>query len=95
MGFPDSSVGKESTCNVGDLGLIPGLERFSGEGKSYPLQYSCLEKSMDKGAWRATVHGVRGDRDNLGTKPAATTRLLEEEAMNRNRWFTGENANRR
>ena len=47
MGFPDSSVGKESACNAGDLGLIPGLERFPVEGKGYPLQYSVLENSMD------------------------------------------------
>ena len=46
-GFPDSSVGKESTCNVGDPGLIPGLGRSPGEGKGYPLQYSGLENSMD------------------------------------------------
>ena len=44
MGFPDSSVGKESACNAGDLGLIPGLGRFPVEGKGYPLQYSGLEK---------------------------------------------------
>ena len=47
LGFPDSSVGKESACNVGDLGLIPGLERSPGEGKGYPFQYSGLENSMD------------------------------------------------
>jgi len=52
-GFPCDSVGKESTCNVGDLGLIPGLGRFPGEGKGYPLQYSGLENSMD-----SIVHGV-------------------------------------
>ena len=46
-GFPDSSVGKESACNAGDLGLIPGLGRSPGEGKGYPLQYSGLENSMD------------------------------------------------
>ena len=46
-GFPDSSVGKESTCNVGDPSLIPGLGRSPGEGKGYPLQYSGLENSMD------------------------------------------------
>ena len=45
--FPCGSVGKESTCNVGDLNSIPGLERSPGEGKGYPLQYSGLEKSMD------------------------------------------------
>ena len=46
--FPDSSVGKESTCNVGDLGSIPGLGRTPGEGKGYPLQYSGLENSTDE-----------------------------------------------
>ena len=47
MGFPDSSVGKESACNAGDPGSIPGLGRSPGEGKGYPLQYSGLENSMD------------------------------------------------
>ena len=46
-GFPGGSAGKESACNVGDLGLIPGLGRSPGEGKGYPLQYSGLENSMD------------------------------------------------
>ena len=54
LGFPDSSVGKESACNAGDLGLIPGLGRSPGEGKSYPLQYSGLENSMD-----CIVHGAQ------------------------------------
>ena len=49
MGFPCSSAGKESACNVGDLGLIPELGRSPGEGKGYPLQYSGLEIPMD---WR-------------------------------------------
>ena len=49
---------KESACNVGDLGLIPGLERSPGEGNGYPLQYSCLDNSMDRGAWQTTAHGV-------------------------------------
>ena len=53
MGFLCGSAGKESACNVGDLGSIPGLERSSGEGKGYPLQYSGLENSMDY-----IVHGV-------------------------------------
>ena len=52
-GFPCGSAGKESTCNAGDLGLIPGLGRFPGERKDYPLQYSGLENSMD-----CIVHGV-------------------------------------
>ena len=58
MGFPGSSDGEESACNAGDLGSIPGLGRSPGEGNAYILQYSCLENSMDKGAWWATVHGV-------------------------------------
>ena len=57
-GFPHSSVGKESACNAGDLGLIPGSGRSSGEGNGNPLQYCRLENSMDRGAWRAAVHGV-------------------------------------
>ena len=53
-----SSVGKESACNVGDLGLIPGSGRSPGEGNGNPLQYSWLENPMDRGAWQATIHGV-------------------------------------
>ena len=49
---------KESACNARDLGLISGLGRFPGEGNGNPLQYSCLENPMDRGAWWATVHGV-------------------------------------
>ena len=56
QGFPGGSVGKESACNVGDLGSIPGLGRSPGEGNGNPLQYSCLENPMDGGAWWATVH---------------------------------------
>ena len=58
QGFPDRSVGKESACNEGDQGLIPGLGRSPGEGNGYPFQHSCLENSVDRGAWRATVHRV-------------------------------------
>ena len=50
MGFPGSSDGKESACNAGDLGLIPKLGRFPGEGNGYPLQYSCLENSHSREA---------------------------------------------
>ena len=57
MGFPGGSDSKESACNVGDQGSIPGSGRYSGEGNSNPLQYSCLENPMDRGAWRATVRG--------------------------------------
>ena len=58
LGFPCSSAGKESARNAGDLGSIPGLGRSLGEGHGKPLQYSCLEDPMDRGAWRATVHRV-------------------------------------
>ena len=57
-GFSDDSDGKESTCNVGDLGLIPRLGGSPGEGNTYSLQYSGLGNSMDRGAWQATVQGV-------------------------------------
>ena len=69
MGFPDSSVGKESACNAGDMGSIPGLGRSPGKRNGNPLQYSYLENPMDKGAWRATVHGVETVGHNLVTKP--------------------------
>ena len=58
MGFPSVSDGKESACNEGDLGSIPELERSPGEGNGNSLQYSCLENSMDREAWRTMVHGV-------------------------------------
>ena len=64
MDFPGSSGSKESACNAGDPGLIPGSGRSPGEGNSNPLHYSCLVKSMDRGAWRATVHGVKRGRHN-------------------------------
>ena len=57
-GFPCGSDGKESVCNVGDPGSIPGLGRSPGGGDGNLLQYSCLENSMDRGAWWARVHGL-------------------------------------
>ena len=56
--FPGGSDGKESACDTGDVGLIPGWGRSPGEGNGNPLQYSCLENPVDRGAWWATVHGV-------------------------------------
>ena len=56
-------VNKESACNVGDLGLISGWERSPGEEHGNPLQYSCLENPMDRGAWQATVHGGHKESD--------------------------------
>ena len=58
MSFPGGSDGKESACNAGDPGSIPGLGMTLEKGMANPLQYSCLEKSMDRGTWRATIHGV-------------------------------------
>ena len=62
MGFPGGSDGKVSVCNAEDMGSIPKLGRSLGEGKGNPLQYSYPEKSVDGGAWRATVHGVTKSR---------------------------------
>ena len=63
-GFPGGSDGRESACNAGDLGPLPVSERSPGEGNGNPLQCSCLENPMDRGAWRATVCGVRRSRHN-------------------------------
>ena len=57
-GFPGGSDCKATACSAGDPGLIPGSGKPPGEGAGYPLQYSCLENSMDRGAWQATIHGV-------------------------------------
>ena len=58
IGFPGGSDGKESVCNAGDPGSIPESGRSPGKGNGNPLQYSCLENSMDRGVWWATVHRV-------------------------------------
>ena len=58
MGFPGGSDSKESAHNAGDPGSIPGPGRSPGERNGYPLQYSCLENPMDRGAWWAIVHGI-------------------------------------
>ena len=58
MGFPSGSNGKESACNAGNLGSIPGSGRSPGKGNGNQLQYSCLENSIDREAWQARVHGV-------------------------------------
>jgi len=58
VGFPGGSDGKESACNAGNSTSISGSGRSPGEGNGYPLQYSCLENFMDRGAWRVTVHWI-------------------------------------
>ena len=64
-GFPCGSDGKESACNVGGLGSIPRLGRSPRGGNGNPLQYSCLENSMDRGAWWAPVYGVTKSQTQL------------------------------
>ena len=65
MGFPGGSEVKAFACNAGDLGLIHGSGRSPGEGNGNPLQYSCLENPMDRGAWQATIHGIAKSRTRL------------------------------
>ena len=64
-GFPGGSGSKEPSCNARDRGSIPGSGRSPGEGNGNPLQCSCLENSMDRGAWLATVHGVEKGRTRV------------------------------
>ena len=73
-GFPGGSDSKETVCNAGDLGSTPGSGRSPGERNGNPLQYSCLENSMGRGAWRATVYRVAKNQ----THWANNTLLLEE-----------------
>ena len=63
--FPGGSDGKEYPCYAGDLGSIPGSGTYSGEGNGNPLQYSCLENSMDREDWQAIVHGVAKNQTRL------------------------------
>ena len=58
LGFPGGAVRKNPPANAGDMGLIPGLRRSPGVGNGNSFQFSCLENSIDRGAWQATVHGV-------------------------------------
>ena len=67
--IPHSSVGKESACKAGNPGSTLRLGRSPGEGNGNPLQYSCLENPMDRGAWQGTVHGVARVRLDLAAKP--------------------------
>ena len=73
-GFPCSSAGKESAYHTEELGSIPWSGRSPGEGNGNPLQYSCLENPMDRGAWQAIVHVVARVGHNLATKPLPNSR---------------------
>ena len=75
LGLPGSSAVKNPPANAGDVGLIPGLRRFPGGGNGNPLQYSCLENPMDRGAWWATVHG--GHKESAMTEHACTPVLSQ------------------
>ena len=72
-GFPGGSEVKKQPANSGDVGFVAGLGRFPGEGNGNPLQYSCLENPMDRGAWQATVHGV--------VKQSGTIQLLNSHTL--------------
>ena len=74
-GSPGGSVGKESACNAGALGLIPGSGRSPGGGNGNPLQYSCLKNPMDRGVWQTTVHEVARVEHKWVTKPPQTVAL--------------------
>ena len=76
MGFPGGTVVKNPPANVGDsrdAGSIPGLRRAPAEGNGSPLQYSCLENPMNRGAWGATVHGVAKSQTRLKRLNTSTT----------------------
>ena len=73
LGFPDGSHGIASVCNAGDSGLIPGSGRSPGEGNGNPLQHSCWENPMDRGAWRPTVHEVTKSQTRLSTCDETST----------------------
>ena len=75
--LPGGSDGKESAYNAGDPGSIPRLGRFPGEGNGNPLQYSCLENPMERGAWRATVHGVTKSQTQLKQLSAQHTHTMQ------------------
>ena len=85
--FPGGSDSKESTCNAGNVGSIPGLGRPPGEGNGNPLQYSCLENPLDRGAWWATVHGVaRVGYDWATDTQRLTHRLLQCRCLAKSWW---------
>ena len=69
LDLPGDSDGNEFVCSAGDPGSVPGSGRAPGEGKGNPLHYSCLENSMDRGAWWATVHGVSKSRTRSKPHP--------------------------
>ena len=90
MGFPAGSDGKESACNAGDPGLIPGLGRFPGEGTGNSLQYFCLENPMDRGAWWARVHGGHKESDTTerSNQQHSSLQFMEVQGVRRNQGYS-------
>ena len=89
-GLPGRSDSKEFACNMEDLGSIPRLGRSPGEEHSKPLQYSCVENPMDRGAWRATVHGVTNERLSMQTVSVCVYISMyvdKEEQKMHSKWF--------
>ena len=84
MGFPCGSDGKESACNARDLDSIPGSGQSPLEWHGYPLQYSCLENSMDRGAWWGTVHGIT--KNQTGLRDNKKTNKQTNKQTNTQRW---------
>ena len=78
LGLLSSSADKETACNAEDPGLIPGFRRSPGEGNGNPLQFSCLENPMDRGAWWTTLRGVVRVGHNLATKLLPATTVSSE-----------------
>ena len=76
MGFPGGSEGKESTCNTRGSDSVPGPGRSPGGGKAYPLQYSCLENPMDRGAWWATVPAFEKGQTQLSMCVSLSVKCL-------------------
>ena len=82
-GFPGGSDGKESACNVGDPGLIPGSGRSCGKGTGNPLWYSCLENSMGSGVWWTTVHGVAKSWARLSNEHFPFQTMKQKQKINK------------
>ena len=77
LGFPGCSEGKASAHKAGNLGLIPGSGRSPGEGNGNPLQYSCLENAMDRGAWWTTVNGITKSPTQLGNVTSTIINVID------------------
>ena len=81
MGLTRWCIGKESTCNAGDMGSISGWRKSTGEGNGNSLQYSCMENFKDRGAWQATVHGVKKNQTWLSWREFNIIIYVPKKAM--------------